>query len=1598
MDDQQRRWWQFWRIRFSLPEFEELIADWLQALLFLGPLQAAGRFLYKRILEPFVLRPVVAVKEFLDTLLQDGVVPALQALSQGLKRRYEAWAVAPWHALVRRYEAWVVAPLDGLAATLVRRYEAWVLTPLWALGGAARRRFIDPWMNPAIAIQRRIVDSSPLAGVVERLAPHNPFAGARRVNLRFAAVLLVAALVVGGGSVVLRLFQVRRVLPLQAERAAGRGDLALAAQYWAYYLSFQPADTDARARLGLTLQRLPNPRSRARATVVLRDVLNRQPHRMDIVRALVSLEMELRDYSIAIHHLKILQPQAEAADDCEYLLGRCYQAVGEEKFTQGGGQRPTELNEAANWYRQALERTPTHLGAAESLASLLRRRFDQSREADEVMDQLSAADPDSYAIYVARARYRRGFSVSGAADDLARAEGLAPNAADVLLARAEWDQHQGALSAARTVLTRAVAVYPKDARFYKALAGVELLAGQPEAAAASARQGLSALPDSRELKWVLIDVLLQAGRASQARDLIAALGPGDFPGPLRGYLDAKLLALEGRPREAAARLQRFVPQLAAWPDVALHAGLLLGRCYEQLGDPVRQLAAYRQALATETGLARGYNPGVALIHYGLGSVKLAMGKTGEALGEFRQMLHQPGVPEAGLLVLVEVLLAHNQTLPAWKRDWKEAEQALARAADALPHSPQVPILTAELALARNDAARAQAVLQEARSRHPHQIELWTALAALALLRDDPATAHRLLEEARHKLGDSVTLRLAEAQYWLASRDPAASLRLRELERGADGFSTDDRRRLLYGLGAAHYQRGDRVNCERLWGDLARQLPGDVRLRLTLVDLAREAGDQPALERLEQELRRAEGEDGALGFYAAACRNYLRARAPDRAALLAARADLAQVARRRPDWPRALLLEADLDALDGQGAASLDKLVRAIHSGARDPQAVQRALRLLSEQRRFVEADLLLRQFEEEQAPFVAGLRRMAAEIALGARNNARALNLARATVARDDRDYRNLLWLGQLLGTAGQSGDAEQTLRQAVRLAGQVPETWAALLQHLARHGQPRQFEEALAEARRTLPAEMAGLVAASGYEALGRPAQAEAEYRAALALAPADASVLRAAAAYYLREGLRPTAQPVLQQLLQRRGLPEVDVAWARRGLALCLCAETGYASYREALRLIDDNLRTAINPAADERARAVVLASRPSVVNRRVAIALLEKWDARLQLSAGDRLLLARLYDAGGEPAQAEAQLRQLVALDERNPEYLAAAIAVLLQRREFDQARLQLVRLQRLEPDRPRTVDLRARALFLEGKVSEAAAVLQDFLKNPGKGPTPVGERAGQYRLILGRLSEFAATLRAAGKAADADALAERIEPLFRAYADLDPRGVLDHALYLARIGRPAPALELCARGLSAGTPEAGAACLAVLGMTQPDAAQLRRVEGWLEAALRARPDELDLLTALASLRDLQGRYDESIILYRRALARQPRDSQALNNLAWLLGVKDNQGAEAMSLVDRALGITGPHPAVLDTRAAVYLSLGQADRAIADLREVVVEVPTAASYFHLACAYRQANDPAAHEALEKAIALGLKPDNLHPLVRQRCRGLLDELPRHK
>jgi tetratricopeptide (TPR) repeat protein len=277
----------------------------------------------------------------------------------------------------------------------------------------------------------------------------------------------------------------------------------------------------------------------------------------------------------------------------------------------------------------------------------------------------------------------------------------------------------------------------------------------------------------------------------------------------------------------------------------------------------------------------------------------------------------------------------------------------------------------------------------------------------------------------------------------------------------------------------------------------------------------------------------------------------------------------------------------------------------------------------------------------------------------------------------------------------------------------------------------------------------------------------------------------------------------------------------------------------------------------------------------------------------------------------------------------------------------------------------------------------------------------QEAELLALLKRKALEQPEQLAALGALLDGYGFPEEAESAYRKFADADlkqPVRQLMLADFVAGRDRPAEAMELITRFKSAVPIEqVAAAALTVYNAPSVTAEQKQLIETWILEAIQKRPDLLALSSKLALIRIDQGRVDEAETLFRRVLASAPDDVEALNNLAWLLALREPSEPEAgLPLIDRAIDLTGAVPGLLDTRAVVRIRLGQPQQALQDLadaRAVVAGTPTLA--LHQAWAHHAAGDAAAARTdLAEARELKLRVDKIDSLERPHFDRLIRAL----
>ncbi len=108
-----------------------------------------------------------------------------------------------------------------------------------------------------------------------------------------------------------------------------------------------------------------------------------------------------------------------------------------------------------------------------------------------------------------------------------------------------------------------------------------------------------------------------------------------------------------------------------------------------------------------------------------------------------------------------------------------------------------------------------------------------------------------------------------------------------------------------------------------------------------------------------------------------------------------------------------------------------------------------------------------------------------------------------------------------------------------------------------------------------------------------------------------------------------------------------------------------------------------------------------------------------------------------------------------------------------------------------------------------------------------------------------------------------------------------------------------------------------------------------------ALKRRPEDADILTSLAIVRHRTGDSVKAAAYLEQALKKDPNNTKAMNQLAWILAVSPSKqlrdGKRAVKLAEKLVA-QKENAHTLDTLAAAYAADGQFDKAISTQKKVI------------------------------------------------------------
>ncbi len=1455
----------------------------------------------------------------------------------------------------------------------------------------------------------------------------------RTLNVRLAVILLVIIVVGGAGVYFIHYFQQRRnadffldqaeiakqdVEKAKKEKNAEEEAKALERQEknLGWYLSFRPNDLDVTECLGMLLAEhmvdsathTVNNSAYRQAFNLLDKVIREEPDRNDARRKLIDLLILSRSFTDVMEHIQYLLKESPDNPELLQLLGQCQAAT-------------REYEKAQKSFEKAIDYSPKQIDTYPQLADLLRRILDKPKEAYDCMQNLVKNNPDSAKAYLYLGNYWESMDKEEAKrasgkDDInpreeamnaaAKALELAPDDQDMLLLAARCSIALDKIDQARKYTEHNLEVHKDSPVIYSTLADIIAHSGKKENAIEVLNQGLKETKNSPQLLWHKAIFLIDLRNLDAVREVITQLQTAQYPKHLTDYLEARLAFAQKEWADAARRFEKVRPSLISIPQLLKQTDLSLGYCYGQLHSVDQQISAYQRVLKID--------PFLTPARQGLTDAYQASGRIDEAVQEYAILIKTHNMPASALIPFASLLIRQNMGRSGKEQKWEQVEKVLDEAEKNLPDSEQIPLLCAEVLHAQNRNREAEKLLQKAHEKNPKQINFWNAMINIASLQKKWDQSEKILADFQKQIGDTVDVRLARCEYLLLRYDTKAGDYIAKLGENIDSFSDADRVRLWNGLLNAARRTGDMKLAKQFMDMLAQKDPNNLEVQFLRLEQAANNQDIVALEEALKDVKKVEGE-GPLWLFGQARLLVVKALKENNPALFdEALQDLTQARDLRPSWSRIPLFMGTIYDQQNKSDQALKCYMEAIDTGEHGPAAARRTVQILFQKQRYADAEKLLRRLDTQQVPFTPELTRLWVQLMFQQGEFDAAVAKARQVVSEKSDDYKEHLWLGQMLGIAARrakaqkhdkefsdfSAEAEKSLRRAAELKGDAPETWVALVAFLSSVDKASAAEELIDKARGKIPAEKAPVALAQCYEAVEKNDLAMEQYKLALAANPNDPEVVRSVADFYQRIGKMVEAEALLRLIIDGKVKgDDANLFWARRQLAQITAAKGGSINIEAARNLIEQNLTATGNSADDWRMIATFDTIDPRKSRRDEAIDILRKMMEGKQATLDDRFNLAILYlasekqskgqssagsktDAGDKDnsawIKASSILRDLVVSQDSDPRYLAIYVNALLDHGDVYGAESYMNKLVKNFSNAAATIILQAQILVRHNQLDEALELMKTFVDMKNAIPT---DRSKRIRMMAESMEQLTEQMKSPDQKTMAEHYIRTAEMFYRQYVDEHPSQSMDLVMFFIRQGQIDDAMAFLEQNWQNCEPISVAqVCMSIIQSGKKSKEIQQRVEKVLDDARVKFENHPGILLTLGDMRVFEERFSEGENFYRQILEKNPGHSIAMNNLAVLLALQGKKLDEALSLINKAIERSGSLASMLDTRACVYIAEGKANEALKDMEDAVADAPTPVRLFHQAQAFSLANQKyAASSTMQQALKAGLTKDML-------------------
>ena len=1409
-----------------------------------------------------------------------------------------------------------------------------------------------------------------------------------------------------------------------ADKPAERKAIQDRATNLAWFLRLAPRDPralDVSEVYGLLMaDNLQTPGAFGAATDTLERVVRTDAERSKARRKVIDLWMGVGRFIDARPHIMALLEKKP--DDPEMLqrLGQC-QAVKGEK------------NQAKASYLAAIKYSPTLVEAYFQLAVLLQEhpelcdRIDPDKEKtddavpddskekvvehtpESVLKQMIEKNPGSAKANVYMARYLlvtknalEGYK--SALEYAQKAIELDASDHEALILAAQCcmalQQFDDVRKYAKMGLEKEKDVIPFRAVMYSILAEAEYRTKNREQAMKILTKAYGETK-SPQFIWLQADWQLDANDLAGAKDSIEKLAALNYDNRGLEYLRGRIALSQRKWAEASRSLEAARAFFTTRPHQAKLVEYWLSVCYGQLRNSDQQIAALERALSIDPFFE------AAVVDLALAKQR-AQGVQTMSLKSTLSIIENTKDPRS-LLTLIPMAINAKRQLPKDEQNWPQLEELLDAAQKKFPDLAELPLLRCEILLVQERYDDAEKTLRGLLSKNAKYPPYWRALITLMMQQKKMKEAEETLAQFEKAVGDTLDLRVMKASFYVRQYGKDAQPRLQALTEHTEGYNDQQKMVLLGTIQNAMREIGARDASREILKHLAEQDPNNIQYLILNFDQANEAGDLKRMEKILDDMERVEGH-GPYWLYSQAVLRNRKAIASKDPALAATLLDeasqlLEQAKEQRGNWQKIPFLTGQIYDQKGDTQRALKYYQDAVDLGEYHPLAVTRIVEILWQQQHVREANEFFRRLEREQIQFTLGMMKLWVAVLMDneIHDFDTALEKARRVSALALKDYKDALWFGHVLSEIARqkkaAGDAkaaqafapeqEKAFRRAVELNPAIPDTWVALMGFQVANDQLTEAEKTFEEARKKFVGKEAPLALAQCLEMLKKYPQAKEQYQLALAGAPKDPQTTRKVAEFFIRMGGSSQAdlaadvkqaEALLNRLIEGKEVKSEkdDVLWARRAMARILLTRSGYENTDKARQLVEQNLKTDPNSAPDKSLFAYINSRDPKESNRTEAIRAYKELNESQKATDADRFSLTQLYLSNKDWLKASEILRQLAVDSNNDPQFLAIYIHELLNHAEVSDAEVYLQRLQDKWPNHVQTVLLQAELMVRHNKAEEALDLMKSFVDRPNAVPA---DRTQRIRLMALAMEDFVQRVLGAAETVDRERYVRTAELFQRQYTDEHPSSAMEVVAFLARQRRFDDAADMFEQNWKNSDPASihqAAMLVCEEGRGLPDV--VKRVLKILEEAKATFENHPTILLATADIGVGIGDYDRAEAIYRDILKDNAGHAVAMNNLAVLLTVTRKDAKEALKLINQAITITGPLAQMLDTRACVYIALQQADKAMADMKDVIADGKQPSRLFHQAQALELAGqDNAAAVAMEEALQMGLTEKDL-------------------